>query len=199
MIQTIEAAPGVTKIAPDCTIKIKPINHFKTEPGPVPWHEAGHALVHTLRGKWVKEASRIPGPGYRGRTLVDEYDPVSFAAAHTMGCDGTGHDLAVIEYMGDDVGTAAITAGSILSNNKEKLRAVASLIEVHGAISGYDILWAIDKIDNPEAEVDIYGPKGKNQHFVKKTEKDKAYLIHVEIPDLIKDPEKSARRLYAFW
>jgi hypothetical protein len=136
-----------------------------------------------LTNSQVKEASRIPGPGYLGITKLNEFNPISFMAAHALGCDGTGHDVAVVRYMGHSPESVASSARRLLVDKEEEIHAVSSLIEEKGTITGTEARQAMDEVSNPEADVEMIGPNGEKRNFVAKTRKGKNFFVSIGLPE----------------
>ena len=148
-----------------------PFKIKKVVAGVTAFHEAGHIVPHLKRGKWVRRATIEPGPGYLGKTEVDEYDPVSFMGPRWLGCDGRGHDEAVVIAMGDDPGSSADAAGSYLRNAQEDLRDVAALLQKNKTITGSQAKEVMDRNANPEVNLYVIDPSGNVRHFVEKIKK----------------------------
>lgn len=183
MIKELEISIGRTEIAPGWVAVIKPVKPIDpVTPGSTARHEAFHTVAALLTGTHVIEASRIPGPGFLGRTILSEFNAISFMAAHAMGCGGTGHDVSVIAWKGHDPNSLAEAARSVLSGHEEEIYTVSSLIESRGTISGNEAKWAMDVVTNPEAEIDIINPLGEKRHFVTRIKKGEGYKISIGIP-----------------
>lgn len=193
MNKEMSVSLGITEIASGWIAIVKPIEPFKlVSPGSTAYHEAIHAVAAILTGTGVVEASRVPGPGFRGRTKLTEFNAISFMAAHAMGCDGTGHDVAVVGWMGRDPDSAAVAARRLLANREDEIHAVASEIETKGTISGYEAELAMDGAVNPDAEVEITDPFGNIRHFVAKTRRSNGHIISIGIPEPEEDSIKPA-------
>ena len=186
MNKELAISPGIQEIAPGWFATIKPVQPINlVSPDGTSYHEATHAVAAILTGSKVLEASRIPGPGYSGITRLDGFNGVAFMAAHAMGCDGTGHDVAVVEWLGHNPDSLAWVARSVLAGRDEEIDAVASAIQARGTISGDEAEEAMDKILNHEIKVEIINPFGEQRHYVTKVREGKGFII--EIPDLTED------------
>ncbi len=158
--RTMEAAPGWhISVRP-----AKPTNSSKF--GSTAYHEALHAVASVLTGTGVIEASKEPGPGYLGITRLEKFNLTAFIAAHAMGCDGTGHDVAVIRMMGHDPGSAAWAARELLVRHEEEINAVASSIEANGSISGRQVEESMENAANPKIMIEVTDPTGRMSRFV---------------------------------
>lgn len=159
-----------TEIAPGWTVATWPIRQPELEVpyGRTAYHEAAHATVALVTNSGMEKASKKPGPGYLGITVLKEFNPLAFVAAHAAGCKGVGYDLWVLARRGYDIDSLAKTARNILGKYRNGLRAVASLIEARGTISGQEAQWALEKGNNPEVAVNITNPLGEVRNFVVK-------------------------------
>lgn len=104
-------------------------------------------------------------------------------AAHAMGCDGTGHDVAVVGWMGHDTGSAASAARSLLISREDEIHAVAAEIETKGTISGHEANEAMEKVAHPEVDVEIKDPFGNIRQFVAKVRKSEGYTLSIGIQE----------------
>lgn len=164
------------------TVKIKPIMPFNmVEPGATAKHEALHTVAAILTGDKVIDATRIPGDGFKGRTRLTRFSGIAFVAAHARGSDGAGHDLWVLRSLGHDVDLLAGEARSVLSGHDEEIHAVASLIEEKGTISGYEAEMVMDRVNNPEVEINIINPLGQQRCFVSKIRTSGDYFIPIDL------------------
>ncbi len=186
MERLIRVSTGVTEFAPGWKARITPIKPFDSiTPGRTAYHEAAHAVAGIDD---LVEASNVPGPGYNGITKLSRFNPIAFMAAHAMGCDGTGHDVAVTAMMGHDPESVASAARSHLAPLAEEIHAVASLIETRRTISGYEARMAMDMVANPKVQIEIIDPKGKTGQFAEKIKKGQEYLkTTIQITNLTKN------------
>lgn len=99
-------------------------------------HEAIHAVIGVVRGRWVRRVTNVPGPGYEGLTELDAYDRAAFMGPHVANEDGTGHDVGVADLRNDRHAGAA-EAAPILSSHDEEINAVGEGLEEHGTL-GHD-------------------------------------------------------------
>jgi len=182
MNKEFEVSIGTTKIAPGWTVDIEPVKPFQVRPGYTSRHEGIHTVTAIITGTHVIEASRNPGPGYRGRTILAEKNAIAGIAAHAMGCGGTAYDVMIVRLQGHDPNSLASVARSILSGHEDEIYDVASAIEAKGAISGDEAEQIIYKARNPEAKVEITDPLGQKWNFVIKTKEVDGYFIPIEIP-----------------
>jgi hypothetical protein len=183
--KNIEIGLHVVKkeVLPGWTVIISRKNYFTQKPGRTAHHEGLHTVAAIKNGSKVIEASREPGPGSLGHTLLGRYDRIAFMAAHAHGCDGTGHDVSVVRFMGDNPESAASSARQLLMNQEEEIYAVSSLIEEKGTITGEQAVQALDKVANPEADIEVIGPNGEKRSFVTKTRKGKNFFISIGLPE----------------
>lgn len=194
---TTYLTPGGEMVSAPTGIKalITPIAPFDmVTPGSTSYHEAAHTVAALLTGDTPEIASRNPGPGYLGITILRRFNKLAFVAAHALGCSGAGHDLSVLHRMGHDIGSLASAARDLLSGNLNKVYAVASLIQAKGAITGGEAKWVMDKLDNPEAKVEVVGRFGKIRHFVTKL-RGGAIPIPLDPAELSEEPAKTENPL----
>lgn len=120
-------------------------------------HEALHIVADPQR---VVSATIKPGPGYQGATWFSgKVSPAAAAAAHAFDCDGTSHDLSLIE---GNVGSAVREARSILRGKEREVAAVASALEASGTLSGNALRSIInDARKAPEVVMLIISRQGK--------------------------------------
>lgn len=124
----------------------------------VEMHEAWHALAALLLGVGVKGVTVIPGTGYEGATFLDGYNPLVFAAAHAMHCDGTGHDLSVIHMAEGQTGEAVGQARALLSGekNKRRAKAIATLLKRRKSIGGGEAWAVFHEINKKDRDGELY-------------------------------------------
>lgn len=181
-MKEFQLSEGTSEIAPGWSVTIKQLNPVdRTIPGSTARHEALHTVAAILNNTHVKEASKIPGPGYLGRTILGQFDGLSFVAAHAFGCSGTGHDRAVLVMLGHSPEVLASSARSLLSGHEDEIQAVSSLIESKGTISGYEAKDAMGRAANPEVDIYLFGPEGEKRHFVTRVRKSEGYIIPLDI------------------
>lgn len=183
MTKEFELSLGTSEIGTGWTASVKPVKPFgSTVPGSTAYHEAVHAVAAILTGSHVREATNIAGDGYLGKTEIDGFNAIAFAAAHAKGCGGTGHDLAVLRILGHDPSSLAWAARNVLSGHDDEIYAVSSLIEERGRISGFEAKEAMKKASDPEADVELISPNGQSYHFTSKIRGNPQYYIPVRIP-----------------
>ncbi len=164
---------------------MKPIRpHGGTMPGSTAIHEAQHVAPNPRN---IRRASINPGQGFLGFAEPYVFDPIMAAGPHAMGSGGTGHDMRLIELHGHDTGSAASAARSILSNLHEEVHAIASVLQEKGEISGYEAEEIMDEVANPEAEIKVIGPDGKERSFVSKVRKGEKHIITIGLENEKKD------------
>jgi hypothetical protein len=125
----------------------------KTVGGSVATHEARHAVAAVANGTEVRSATIVPGPGYLGLTELSRPDPISAAAPHATGSNGTGHDVFIIGLMGYDVSTASNVARGIIANNHKEVAAVAALLEEKRTVTGHEIQETMKNVSKKEERV----------------------------------------------
>lgn len=126
----------------------------KINPSKTARYEAAHAVVARKRGKGVKGLSIIPGPGYKGVTWLEEFDPV---AAMVHPGDGDGHDRLITILSGHNPDSAASAANTYKRENAKAITRVAQTAEVKGTLNRHDIDNAIAETEKPvEQKADIF-------------------------------------------
>lgn len=134
-------------------------------------HEAKHAVIALKRGRKVRLATIIPGPGYNGMVQLDAHDSVAAAAPHATGCSGGSFDLSTIEATGNSVAAASAAARPMVAENEESIHATAKLIQAHGSVTGDQIAKVIDLTERKRVEV-IVSDEGKEEKFDEVAAKD---------------------------
>src|SRR5438309_2024694 len=115
MLRGVELSIGTTEIAPGYKAEVTPKFDLENKPkSETSIHETRHGVAGIKNGSYVRRMSIIPGPGYLGITELDRFDAIAFMAPHAAGCDGTGHDVSVVAYMGHNPGVAAGAANALL-------------------------------------------------------------------------------------
>ncbi|MBI2621670.1 MAG: hypothetical protein HYW63_03455 [Candidatus Levybacteria bacterium] len=114
----------------------------------VAFHEGVHAFLAIKRGVGVKQASRIPGPGYLGKTEPYDFDGVAAVGPAALGLEGCGHDLRLASYKGVNIGAAKATGRQMVSEDPRGLRRVSAVIEQKGSATGGELEEALNKGEN---------------------------------------------------
>jgi hypothetical protein len=174
--------PGVNKLDNGISAEVKLERPYENvEPGDTSWHEAGHAVLMVLRGRFLRLASRIPNiaKGYLGRT-EGEVDAVSAMGPDALGHSGTGWDRKIASWLGD-MGTAASVAKQTIYSNWAAFRALARGIEAEGEVSGFRANQLIEEDKNPPARVLLNGPFGERS-FVASTREANGHIVPLDIP-----------------
>lgn len=126
-----------------------------------------HETVHSIPNpNNIQKTENIPGSDYLGVTYPISFDPIAAVAPHAMGMSGTGHDLAVTEMMGADIGSAMSAARKIVSKRWKYVEVVAKYLHVKRVLTGgeiQDIMEDVDKGD--KVDVTIKRPDGKVQRY----------------------------------
>ena len=161
--------PDGTRIVAEKRLKPKKEERLNADETSV--HEAKHAVVAWKRGRKVLHMTAIPGRTddgleYLGMTVTDKYDPVSAAAPHADGHDGTTGDRANMEHHGHDIDSASGDAKSVMAKVEAHIIAAANALSRSGSLSGgafESIMRMVE--ENPEDEyevvVKIFPPDGK--------------------------------------
>ena len=184
----------VTQLAPGWSAKVRPIDHFKKKfAGSTSLHETYHAVAAILTGTEVEDASSEPGPGFLGRTRLKAFNGIAFVAAHAMGCDGTGHDLGVLEYKKHNIGGLAEAARKVLRDREDEIHAVAVTIEEEGTVSGDRIKKVMDEAGKSEVEITVVGPNGQERNYVSKVRKGENHTITIGLEDKNKRQDKEEK------
>ena len=144
-----------------------------------------HAVVAKRRGLSVKTATVRPGPGYLGMVDTGAYDAPTFMAPAAMGCDGGGHDEAVVEYFGDSKSAAASVGRSIVNENPHEVAAVANLLDEKGTVGDGEIQTRMNEVRDDvvlgeNVIVTIIHPNGRREDRI---ERAKAVVVINETED----------------
>ncbi len=178
----VQVGAGIIEIAPGWTAQAEIDDPYENvEPGETADHEARHAVAGAEDGILPKLASRIPGPGYLGKTEFPLFSAAAAMAPDAHGCNGTGYDVALVRAMGQDPGAAAAAARSLLSGKEEIIHAVAALIEVKGTAYGHEISEAMFSAANPRVNVEITDPSGQSSRYSERL-KGSSNIIPISIP-----------------
>lgn len=171
MVSEFEVGIGTTKKG-ECTFVVEPVRTIKVfSASSTSYHESVHALAARKTGDYVDEVTVIPGSGYAGRTKMYRFNPIAFAAAHAMGCDGTGYDMFILSRMGYSPGLVVGLARQVLSGCEDEINAVAGLLEERKTIGGNEIDEVIDWVRNPEMRVRVFTSLGEERPFVTRIKK----------------------------
>lgn len=189
MITEFEISLGTNKVVETVgggRVVIIPKNPFAKMPGPISIHEAAHAVTAEDKGSHAELVSIVPGPGYLGRTNLNEFNGVASMAPHAIGCSGTGQDMAVVEMMGYNPNSLAAEAKEVVDDNWDEIYGVGSLLEARGTIFRNEVLWAIDQVRNPEVELGVINPLGEERHFAIKARRGE----WIAVPIMITNPSE---------
>jgi hypothetical protein len=145
-------------------------------------HEAKHAVIAIKRGRKVKLATVIPGPGYLGMVELDAPDAVT-------GESGGSHDLHVIEATGHSVAAASVEARDMVARHEESIAAAATLIEAHGSVTGDQITNVIDLTERKRVVITVTDEAGNSEKFDEVAAKD-GVVIYSDKWKKIKDLEE---------
>jgi hypothetical protein len=152
-------------------------------------HEAKHAVIAIKRGRKVKLATVIPGPGYLGMVELDAPDAVAAVAPHATGESGGSHDLHVIEATGHSVAAASVEARDMVARHEESIAAAATLIEAHGSVTGDQITNVIDLTERKRVVITVTDEAGNSEKFDEVAAKD-GVVIYSDKWKKIKDLEE---------
>lgn len=170
MAKNVEVLPGITEIS-GYTVKVAPIKHPDLEVkaiSPTAYHEARHAVAAFATGTYVIELTIESGSGYYGRVILAEPNNVAAMAPEAFRCSGTAFDRWTVIRQGRNPKVFSSIARSVLSDKKKEVDAVASLAQARGTVSGHEIKWAIEEINNPKAKVEVTNPLGEKRHYTEK-------------------------------
>jgi hypothetical protein len=185
-VQAVVITTSATEVPTKWTFTVKPIEPMTMATfGSTEFHESAHAVAGIVTGSNVIEATSTPGAGYRGRTILDGFNPIAFAAPHALGCDGCGYDLAVLDYKGYSTESAAADARNVLWGRKPQINAVSSAMAANRTLNGNQIWRIMDWVKNTDVEIEAENPFGEKWSLVTKAREVDGYIIPVEIPEFL--------------
>jgi hypothetical protein len=137
----------------------------------VAFHEACHAFVAAKRNIGIEWVTIVPGVGYNGAVKTKKGDAEVAMAAHSMDCDGTGHDRKIASFMTRNIAGAASRARGLIMAGMSAVKELASTIQYYGTIGEREVNQAIDRDENPTYQFDVTNPDGDKRHLVAKIRK----------------------------
>lgn len=136
-------------------------------------HEALHGVASEEDNAQVEEMSAVANGSVLGYTKTSRYTEAGFAAAHEFGCDGTGHDTAVVEWKGGSVASGGRRARSLLGGKMHLVAGVARALGKYGKLSRQGFLWAMEDAERrkqgtfakSETNVIVTTPSGRERRM----------------------------------
>lgn len=150
-------------------------------------HETEHAYVAEKLGTGVRLVTIVPGPGYLGLTVLEEFNEVAAVAPHVNGRGGTGQDMLNARLSGTDENVAMSVARSITDPNREEINDLAGELQEKNTMTGAELRSSINsnsKKKNLEATVFIKLPSGEERKYEGFDVEKETVLVPDEIVDI---------------
>ncbi len=149
-------------------------------------HEGNHLLVAAELNVPIVEGSVIAQGNSLGHVRTGHFSaPVAMASYASR---GNGHDKMLVRLHGEDEGSAAAVAGSIIESKPKHKKALAILLHKERIVSGSRVHSELDRVDQGEtAETTVVDPEG-NEHKIITFGIHDGDKVEISIKDLLPRP-----------